>query len=95
MASPYVPLAAFLASQPSTTTVTLTLAEVEHRIGRALPAGAWARGWWQGRGEQGRLRSWLAVGWRVSGVAMRVVPPTVTFARVAAAATTEPFAPPQ
>jgi hypothetical protein len=81
----YAPLAAFLTAQPPTApTVTLTLPEVEQLLGRPLPAGAWARTWWQG--QKGRGRPWLAAGWRVAGTAMRLATPTVTFVRVVAAA---------
>jgi hypothetical protein len=78
----YAPLAAYLDAQRADC-VTLTLPEIEQVIGATLPRGAWMRGWWQVRQDQGRLRPWLAAGWRVAGVAMRQVPPTITFTRVA------------
>ncbi len=63
MPSSYVPLAALLTSQPpATLTVTLTLAEIEQVIGRALPAAAWTRGWWQSTKDKGRPRPWVAAG---------------------------------
>jgi hypothetical protein len=79
----YAPLAMLLEERAPATTpsVTLQLAEIECRIGRPLPAGAWARGWWQSTHGSGRPRPWVAAGWRVVGVAMRTVPPSVTFAR--------------
>jgi hypothetical protein len=83
MPSPYAPLATLLANQPpETTTVTLTLPEIEAVLGRALPAGAWARGWWHGTRYGERPHPWAAVGWQAVAMAMGQVPPTVTFARV-------------
>jgi hypothetical protein len=94
MPSPYAPLATFLTSQPATTTtVTLTLDEIAQLLGHTLPAGAWARGWWQRPRESGRLRPWVAAGWRVTRVAMRQVAPTITFARVADGITEQPASP--
>jgi hypothetical protein len=87
MISSYAPLATFLTNQPpERTTVTLTLAEVEQVLGRALPVGAWARGWWRGTHDGERPRPWVAVGWQVAAVAMRIAMPTVTFARRVTAA---------
>jgi len=89
----YAPLAAYLTElAPTTMSVTLTLAEIERLIGDALPAAAWARSWWQIRQERGQPRPWRVAGWHVSGVSMRVAPSSVTFARVAADATTQPRA---
>jgi hypothetical protein len=87
MPSSYQPLVDYLAGRPpSTPTVTLTLPEIEQVLGRALPAGASTHAWWTApRGWDRQPRPWLVAGWRVAGVAMRTVPPTVTFARVAAA----------
>jgi hypothetical protein len=93
-ASPkYAPLVTFLMDLPSATAaVIVTLAEIEGLIGSALPAGAWVRGWWQVVQDQGRQRPWARAGWQVSQVSMRVVPPSVTVARMAADANTEPRA---
>ncbi len=94
MPSPYAPLATLLANQPlGTATVTLTLAEIEVVLGRAVPVSAWARGWWLGTKDKGRPRPWVAAGWRVTQVSMRQVPPTVTFARASADSTGSLLAP--
>jgi hypothetical protein len=87
MPSPYAPLAAYLADQPaSTPTVTLTLAAIEQVIGQSLPAGASTQMWWTARrGWDRQPRPWVAAGWRVAGVVMRMATPSVTFARVTAA----------
>jgi hypothetical protein len=79
----YVPLTAYLAARP-VDEVTLTLAEVEQIIGAPLPVSARQRNYWT-NSRQGlfRVRPWLAAGWCVTTAAMRVLPPTVTFARVA------------
>ena len=95
MTSSYTPLGDYLTNQPSeTTTVMLTLAEVEQVLGRVLPAGAWARGWWQVVQDQGRPRPWVAVGWRVAQVLMRQAPPTITFTRIASDSIASPLAAP-
>jgi hypothetical protein len=96
MPSPYAPLATFLANQPlETTTVTLSLTEIEQVLGRPLPAGAWTRGWWQSTKDKGRPRPWLVAGWRVAEASMRQVPPLVTFARLPTDSTAELTAAPQ
>jgi hypothetical protein len=63
--------------------VTLTLPEIEQVIGQTLPAAASTQTWWWGKQDRARPRPWVQAGWRVADVAMRVMPPTVTFARVA------------
>jgi hypothetical protein len=78
----YAPLAAFLTALPLATTVTMTLPEIEQVIDRTLPRAASTRMWWQLRHDRERQRPWVVAGWRVSQTAMRVVPPTVTFARL-------------
>jgi hypothetical protein len=90
-------LAAFLVGQPPRTmTVTLTLAEIEQVIGWPLPAAASTQTWWWGKQDRRRPqpRPWVTAGWQVVRVAMRTVPPAVTFARMALDSTGEPFAPP-
>lgn len=83
MPSTYAPLAAYLAAQPPTTlTVTLTLAEIEQVLGVMLPPVARTRGWWKATGRWGQPRPWHAVGWEVSQVEFRTVPPRITFTRV-------------
>ena len=86
MPSAYQPLVDYLAGQPpSTPTVTLTLAEIEQVLGQPLPAAASTQTWWTAqRGWDRQPRPWLAAGWRVANVAMRGMPPTVTFARITA-----------
>jgi hypothetical protein len=81
----YAPLVTFLTARPwDTVTVTLSLPEIEQVIGLPLPAGAFARVWWTARRDRDRqLRPWVRAGWRVATTAMRTVPPTVTFARIA------------
>ena len=47
-AEDYRPLADYLAAQPAaTTTVTLTLAEIEALLGKRLPLSARSHGWWR------------------------------------------------
>jgi hypothetical protein len=88
MPSFYAPLVAFLAAQPpTTTTVTVTLAEVEQVLGLALPASASTQTWWFGKHGRQRPKPWVAAGWRVARVSMRTATSTVTFARVALDAT--------
>lgn len=88
MDSPYIPLGTYLRNQPvATTTVTLALTDIEQVLGRPLPPGAWARGWWHGARGYERPRAWRVAGWRVVGVSMRIVTPTVTFARLPADST--------
>lgn len=96
MRSSYVRLTTFLARQPpATTTVTLTLTEIEQLLGRPLPASAWTGGWWQVNQEHQRLRPWITAGWRVARVSMRIATPRVTFVRFTTPAAAAPGAPAQ
>jgi hypothetical protein len=46
--------------------VTLTLAEVEARVGGRLPNGAWTdTNWWRKRTSPA-VRAWGALGWQAS-----------------------------
>ncbi len=82
ISSKYAPLAVYLAALPAeTTTVTLTLTEIEAILGDDLPERAGTGAFWVG----GRSRPhtvWLAAGWRVARVAMRVAAPTIAFTRM-------------
>ena len=78
----FEPLLAVFADQPvETTTLTLTLAEIEALADGPTPAGLATRTYWQGRASSVRRRL-IAIGWhmarfnRASG--------TLTFARVPA-----------
>src|SRR5215211_2272314 len=93
MPTSYQPLVDFLSRQPpETTTVTLTLAEVEGLLGVPLPEGAWTRLWWLAGGPPGVVRPWVAVGWRVTRTSLQTTPTTVTFARRAVDRMHTPFA---
>ena len=86
MAKPrkYQPLTDYLAGQPAaTTTVTLTLAEIEGLIWRSLPASAYLRTWWHTRSTP-LTRHVTVIGWQVERVDLRRR--VVTFVRTAAAA---------
>ena len=79
----YDPLAAYLAALPvETTTVTLTLAEIEALIGAPLPASAWLPSWWVNAAVgQPQVRAWSAAGRRAVQLHLRQTPPSVTFVR--------------
>ena len=82
----YAPLAEHLAARAAASEwrVTLTLAAIEARIGRPLPATARAarryRPWWHGQANAPHAwYGWQRVGWRVEVVDLATE--TVTFAR--------------
>ena len=84
MAAWFEPLLAFLADQPAdTTTLTLTLAQIEALASGPIPAGAAARGYWQSHVADGLGRRMAAIGWRVRR--FRRYPSAVTFVRVSGA----------
>jgi hypothetical protein len=83
MSPKYAPLAAFLAAQSSeTSTVTLTLVDVEETIGTALPPSARSRRWWVNCEELKHALFWLDAGWVVTARALRTPTPMITFARM-------------
>ncbi len=78
------PLLTVLRGQPvDTTTVTLTLAEIEAIIGAPLPESVHTSGWWANlRGQQRpQMKAWWSAGWRVAGTMLRTASPLVTFER--------------
>ena len=77
----YAPLTTYLAGL-SAHEVTLTVAEIEQRIGAALPPSARAPAFWV-NGPQGErnVRPWMRAGWRVARTNLRSATPTVTFVR--------------
>jgi hypothetical protein len=83
--SKYAPLTAFLRAQPpETTSVVLTLADVEAIIGEALPRTAAARVWWYPGRSRAVPPAWIIAGWAVTQTTMRTATPTITFTRVPA-----------
>jgi hypothetical protein len=83
MPSKYAPLVTFLAAQSAkTSTVTLTLVDVEEMIGTALPPSAKARRWWVNCEESKHALLWLEAGWVVTARALRTENPRITFARM-------------
>ena len=86
MPTRYQPLGDYLAAlSPETTTLTLTLLEIEALLGAPLPASARGRQWWVNQwSESSQARVWRRAGWRVAGHALRAVPPAVTFERLPA-----------
>ena len=81
MAAWFDPVLALLADQPADTlTLTLTLAEIKALASGPLPAGAAARGYWQGHITDGLGRQLVTIGWRVSR--FHRYPAAVTFVRV-------------
>jgi len=62
----YIRLAAYLAGQPqSTTTLVMTLSEIEELVGATLPSGARFPSWWRNDERKMHSRAWLAAGWEV------------------------------
>jgi hypothetical protein len=63
----YIQLAAFLAAQPSDVDhLTMTLAEIEERIGETLPSNARFPSWWRNDEHRMHSRAWLTAGWQVA-----------------------------
>ena len=82
MATDYGPLAAYLAAQPpETTSITLTLPEIEDILGEALPRQAGTAMWWSNTPQFRHARVWMGAGWFVTARSMRTTPATITFAR--------------
>ena len=83
MAAWFDPLIALLAAQPpDTTTVTLTLGDLEALASRPLPAGAATHTYWQG--QVSVRRRLVAIGWRMARINRQSR--TLTFARIGGAA---------
>jgi hypothetical protein len=83
MASPYQPLADYLAAQPAETAmVMLTFRELRVLLGQPLPASAWGRSWWRTRARTTPTRAWPTLGWRVAAVNVSGGSEAVTFVRV-------------
>ena len=62
----YIQLAAFLAAQPSgVDELTMTLGEIEARIGETLPGNARFPSWWRNDEHRMHSRAWLTAGWQV------------------------------
>ena len=80
LAEDYQPLADALERQ-STSTVTLTLAEIEVLLGLPLPPSARTRAWWMDRPERGYHRLLAPLGWTVSEVRRRHGVQSVTFVK--------------
>src|SRR5829696_9215756 len=64
----YLPLIDRLAAQPpGTTTVTVTLPEIERLAGGPLPRSAYTGYYWRGSGGKGPRQYLAGIGWRVDG----------------------------
>lgn len=77
----YAPLAEHLADL-SAVTAQLSFAQIEHILGRSLPASARRhRAWWanDARGTHGQARAWMGAGWLVDTVDLNAA--TVRFRR--------------
>ncbi len=82
-ASKYEPLADFLAAQPpETTSVTLSLPEIEALLGQEVPLSAHRHTWWRNDPSQRQPRAWLGAGWRVTHAQVRQAPSAITFTRI-------------
>jgi hypothetical protein len=76
----YIRLAAFLADQPpDIDRLVLTISEIEHLVGEALPEGARFPSWWRNDEHRAHSRAWLTAGWTVSE--MQAVEANVEFVR--------------
>jgi hypothetical protein len=63
----YIRLAAYLASQPAeTTSIELTLPEIEALVGEALPPNARFPSWWRNDERRMHARAWITAGWLVT-----------------------------
>ena len=83
MAAWFEPLLAALADQPAaTTTVTLTLAELEALASRPVPTSAATQGYWHSNLPYSPRRRLAAIGWRAGHVDRMAA--TITFIRIAA-----------
>ena len=66
--SGYAPLGEWLAGRADRR-VTVSLAQLQTVLGRALPASARVhRAWWGNNDRSPQARAWLSAGWRVAGV---------------------------
>ena len=75
------PLVDYLAEQP-TTSVTLTLAEIETLLGRPLPRSVYTQSWWSATRHRIVRQAWVRAGWMVAAVDLRAgARPAVTFVR--------------
>ena len=90
LAEDYQPLADALERQ-STSTVTLTLAEIEALLGLPLPPSARTRSWWVDRSRHAAYRRLLApLGWTVGEVRRRYGVQAVTFVKTDAGGEEQP-----
>ena len=89
LAEDYQPLADALERQP-TSTVTLTLAEIEALLGLPLPPSARTRAWWMNRPERGYRRLLAPLGWTVGEVRRRHGVQSVTFVKATGSGKEQP-----